>query len=248
MQKIKYSKVICSALICLSILCSFSLVSAQETTAYYTNDNGVSLSNEEYKTLTKLYWDGYQKTMTREEYNKFVENDIMNREYAEKVFYDTPMTRGTFHSSLAKKIKISRSCDENNCFITTVLTWLGVPTIKSYDVMGCSFDGGLSTITPPATKVSSSDKTFFSNDLQTFSNGFGSSFKIPTGDNLIISQDFFVTRYGHVYASYQHAMRETTLEVSRDYVISGIGFGGVFGFSDRASKIYDDMNGVDIAV
>ena len=43
-------------------------------------------------------------------------------------------------------------------------------------------------------------------------------------------------------------MSETTLAISRDYKISGIGFGGVFEFGEKASKIYDDMNGVDIAV
>ncbi len=249
MQRVRFSKLILVSLICLSIICSYTSVSAKETTSYFTNDNGVSLTKEEYDFLTKMYWDGYQKMMTKEEYKNFSDNNIMNREYAEKVVtYDLPKTRGTFHSSLAKSIKIARSCGEYDCFISVVTTWLGVPTVKSYDVMGCSFDGGIKLVSTPNTRVSSSDDTFFSQDLQKFDNGLGSSFKIPTGSNLVINQDFYVTRKGHVYASYQHAMRETTLEVSRDYKISGIGFGGVFEFGDKASKIYDDMNGVDIAV
>ena len=243
------SRLILISLLCLSFFSSFTLVSAKEI--YFTNDNGVSLTKEEYDFLTKMYWDGYQKIMTKEEYQKFDDNNIMDREYEEKVvtYNDTPLTRGTFHQSLAKSIKISRSCDSNNCAISVVLTWLGVPKVKSYDVMGCSFDNGLQLITTPHTRVSSSDKTYFSDDLQvTEKKGFGSSFKIPTGTGLIINQDFYVSRNGHVYASYQHAMSETTLAISRDYKISGIGFGGVFEFGEKASKIYDDMNGVDIAV
>lgn len=250
MHRVKYSKLILVSLICLSILCSFTLVSAKENTSYFTNDNGVSLTKEEYDFLIKMYWDGYPKMMTKKEYDKFIDNDIMNREYKEKVvtYNDVPKTRGTFHSSLAKSIKIARSCGTDDCLISVVLTWLGVPSVKSYDVMGCSFDGGIVIKSTPDTRVSSTDKTFFSEDLRLSYNGLGSSFKIPTGSNLVINQDFYVTRNGHVYASYQHAMRETTLEVSHDYTISGIGYGGVFDFGEEASEIYDNMNGVDIEV
>lgn len=250
MVRVKCSKIILVSLLCLSITCSYTLVSAKETNSYYTNDNGVSLTKEEYDFLTKMYWDGYQKIMTKEEYQKFNDNNIMNREYKENIYTedDMPLTRGTFHSTMAKSIKIARSCSADDCFISVVLTWLGVPTVKSYDVMGVSFDGNLKVITTPATRVSSTDDTFFSKDIRKFDNGFGSSFKIPTGSNLVINQDFYVTRNGHVYASYQHAMEKTTLEVSHDYVISGIGYGGVFGFGEKAEDIYDNMNGVDIEV
>ena len=35
---------------------------------YFTNENGVSLSEKEYDFFSKLYWEGYQKSLTQEEY------------------------------------------------------------------------------------------------------------------------------------------------------------------------------------
>ena len=70
------SKLILLSLLCLSFFSSFTLVSAKEI--YFTNDNGVSLTKEEYDFLTKMYWDGYQKMMTKEEYQRFDDNNIMD--------------------------------------------------------------------------------------------------------------------------------------------------------------------------
>lgn len=249
----KYSKFILILLIMLSITYSFTVVSAEENNVYFTNENGVSLTKEEYDFLTKMYWDGYQKIMTQEEYRNFNDNDIMHGEFNKKkiIVDDNPLTRGSFHSTAAKSIEIATSCLESpDCFVSIVATWLGSPVVRSYDVMGC-YLSRVSLTSVPVTRVSSKDDTYFTNDdkdLQTFDNGYGTSFKLPTGSNVIINQDFYVSKGGRVFASYQHAREDITYKVSKDYTISKIGYGGVFEFGKEGKEVYDQMNGVDIAV
>lgn len=245
----KYSKLVLVSLICLSIMCSYSVVSAKEiSNSYFTNENGVSLTKEEYDFLTNMFWDGYQKIMTQDEYNDFKENDIMNREFNSKTIIDEdkPMTRGTTHTTASKSIKISSACS-SNCFISVVANWFGQPTIKSYDVMG-SYLSGVSLQSTPSTRVSSSASTFFSSDIKKSGNNFGVSFKIPTGSNLVINQSFYASKGGRIYSSYQHAMKNTTLATSKSYNFSLVGYGGVFGFTGEARNVYDAMNGVDINI
>ena len=43
-------------------------------------------------------------------------------------------------------------------------------------------------------------------------------------------------------------MSNTTLAVSQQFNVSRIGYGGVFSFYGTATSVYDNMNGVDIAV
>lgn len=245
----KYSKLVIVSLICLSIMCSYSLVSAKETSnSYFTNENGVSLTKEEYDFLTKMYWDGYQKMMTQDEYNKFVENDIINGEFNTKTVTveDNPLTRGTSHTTASKSIKISASCS-SNCLVAVTAKWLAQPTIRSYDVMG-SYLSGVSLQSTPNTRVSSSSSTSFPTDIKKSGNNFGVSFKLPSGSNVIINQDFYASKGGKIYSSYQHAMSNTTLATSKNYSFSLVGYGRVFQFNGTAKDVYDAMNGVDISV
>jgi len=247
----KYSKIVMTVVICLSLLCSYRNVSAKETGAYFTNKNGVSLTKEEYDYLTELYFDGYQKIMTQEQYQRFVDNDIISREIESKsvILTDGPLTRGPSHVTFAKRLDITKSCDESNCLITSKLKWLGTPVVKGYDVMG-SYIEGVEIIGTPTTLISTPEKTVITEekDMQMFDNGFGTTFIVPDGADPIISQDFLCTGSGHIYSSYQHAMSAISREDSRNFTMSGIGYGGVFEFKGKAKELYDEMNGVDIAV
>ena len=256
MVREKFSKLILVSLICLSIMCSYSVVSAKETNVYFTNDNGVSLTKEEYDFLVKMYCDWYTKLMTKKEYQEFNDKKIIEREYEEKtVTYDEkPLTRGSYHETAAKSLKISKACDsDGECFIVVNATWNGVPTVKSYDLMGSYLNGDIELVSGPDTRVSSSEKAFFASDMKKTKNGFGFSFKLPGGEYHVISQSFHVQKkenfeYASIFSSYQHARRETTLEVSQDYKISLVGEGHVFDFGEDAYDVYDHMNGVDIEI
>lgn len=71
---------------------------------------------------------------------------------------------------------------------------------------------------------------------------------MPSGSNIIINQTFSTTKNGTIYASYQHAISNTSLSTSQNYTFSNLGYGRVFLFNGSARNIYDAMNGVDINI
>lgn len=242
----KYSKVIVAILLCMTCLFSIKEVNAKEV--YYTNKNDVALSKEEYDFFTKMYWDGYQESMTKAEYEEFVNMDFLNAEFDSKtkVFY--PMqTRDTEIATPAKSLKITKLCSDN-CRISVIATWLGNPTTRSYDVIGAYLDG-VELQSTPNTSVVSTTETKVALNLKKQANGFGTSLLLPeTGSEIKIRQSYYVSKGGRVYASYQHAMRNSTLPTSQSFNISVFGYGNVFDFYGDAKGVYDEMNGVDIDV
>ena len=156
------------------------------------------------------------------------------------------MPYGTTITTEGRTLKISKACT-TNCILVVTLNWLISPPIKSYDVIGAYFDGTLLVGIPETTIVVGNSKTEIT-DLKKTANGIGSSFKLPSGFNVKVTQTFTVKKGGHVYASYQHAVQNSSLAISKDYTFSKLGYGSVFSFSTNAKKYYDGMNGVDIAV
>lgn len=218
-------------------------VSAAE---YYKNDNGVTLSKEEYDFLSYMFWDGCQSLMTKVDYEKFINSDIMNGELDSKI-YNEPMTRATSIENNNRTFKISKSCT-TNCLISVTLTWKNNPTVKSHDVMGAYLDG-TSLQNTPTTMILTSNGSTKITDLKKANNGFGVSMLLPkSGNNIVINQNFRVSKGGTVYASYQHAMQNITLGDSKNYTFSKAGYGQVFKFSGTAASVYDRFNGVNISV
>lgn len=71
---------------------------------------------------------------------------------------------------------------------------------------------------------------------------------MPNESNVIATITFTTTKGGTVYGSYQHAMRNTTENISKQYSINENGFGRVFDFTGTARNIYDNAPGVDMVV
>lgn len=243
----KYSKILIVSIFCLTCLFGQKDVNAKERNIVYTNSNGVSLTQEEYDFFTKVYWDGYQKDLTEEVYNEYVDLDFLNAEFDSKTVTEIPKTRGASFSSNYKSIKISKICDDN-CRMVVVADWLVNPNIRSYDVIG-AYLSGVELESTPNTRVVSSTQTKVALNIKKQSKGFGTSVLLPdTGSNVKINQDFYVSKGGYVYASYQHAMEKTTLATSQKFNVTGLEYGGVFSFYDEAYDTYDAMPGVDIEV
>lgn len=233
--------------ICLGILFSLNQVDAKEI--YYTNSKGVSMTEDEYQFIGELYKDGFQEHITPELYDNIIDNNLMDREIEKKsiVVRDNPFARGSYHTTSYKQLSIAKSCDSINCLIVISLNWLANPAVRSYDVMGALFHNVTRQSTPVTTYVDS----ISSNNTGTYkyaSDGFGASFKLGTGSNLYITQQFYVSRGGTVFGSYQHATSAVTLNQSRDYTFSIAGFGSVFAFGSAGRDAYDGMTGVDITV
>ena len=242
--------------ILLAVLCVFGItknVHAEE--AYYTNQNGVEFSREEYEFLTTFYNPKHPDIMTREMYDQFIEDDLMNSD-VEIVTYSEPQLpllnpnitpNSTSHSTSAKTVQIGKGCNPMFCAINIQNTWHESPNVRSWDNIGAYLDG-TSLISHEDTYVySTSGVNHFENLITT--NGIGNSVELPsTGEDIVISISFKVNRNGTVYGSYQHAMQNTTLANSQNYTLSIGGYGGVFLYNGTAIGIYDGMNGVDIDV
>ena len=137
-----------------NLLCIFSLflfisnVQAKKD-VYFVNSNDVEFTKAEYDFISYMFWDGVQDYMSLDDYNEFIESDIMNGTI-DSVMYDYPLTRATSIEDANRTLKIVKSCS-SNCFVSVTLTWKSLPTIRSYDVIGAYLDGTELENTPTTT-------------------------------------------------------------------------------------------------
>lgn len=222
---------------------------------YYTTPNGIELTREEYDFLAMFYGEEYLDLMTRDMYDEFVEDDLINSDVKIKTYNEPQLAllnpgmspRSQSHSTSAKTVQIGRACLTSYCIMSLKNTWHGSPSVRSWDNIGAYLDG-ISLLKHNHTYVSSTAGDVFYSNLNT-TNGIGNSVKLPdTGEDIIISMSFKVSRGGTVYGSYQHAMQNTTLANSENYTLDILGYGNVFLYYGTAVGIYDGMNGVDIDV
>lgn len=244
------SKIIKICLIAFTTIVMCNKVFANEI--YYTNNNGVIFTEEEYDFLTKMYWDGCQELFTQKDYEDFVNSKIIEGEFqsVEASFNDNIFIRPLSENSAetnSKIIKLSTSC-QSDCTVSVTVTWKTLPNTRSYDVIGARLSGN-KLIDVDSTKAISTTKTNRSSEIKKLDNGFGVSVLLPnTGTTFIINQSYTVTKGGIIYASYQHAKSSISLANSKNYTISDQGYGGVFKFSGTASNVYDQMRGVSLTV
>ena len=240
----------------LAVICIFGITkNVYAEGAYYTTQNGIELTREEYEFLTTFYGEEYLDIMTKTMYEEFVQDDLINSDVEIKTYNEPQLSllnpnmspRSTSHSTPYKTVQISRGCLPTYCIINLKNTWHVSPSVRSWDNIGAYLDG-VNLLQHYDTYVSSTaGDTFFSN-LKT-TDGIGNSVKLPdTGENIIINMSFKVSRGGTVYGSYQHAMQNTTLANSQNYTLDYLGEGGVFLYYGNAIGVYDGMNGVDIDV
>lgn len=233
-------------LIMLLIVLSFNnKVLAKEN--YYINDFGVAFNKEEYDFLSMMFWEGCQNLINEDEYQKFINSNIMKGKITIKESEGSISAYGSTTSTNEKNLKIVSSCT-TDCLISVTATWFKLPPVKSYDVIGARFiKTSLKELL--RTSVKSSTGTTYSSEAKKFNNGFGVSIALPKyGNSIIVSQTYRVNKGGTVYASYQHAIKSISLENSKNYIIDSAGYGKVFKFNGVATTTYDKMSGVDIAV
>lgn len=171
--------------------------------------------------------------------------DLFNKPI-EKNVVDYPLTRGPSVTSNLRTLTIAKSCS-NDCMISLVNSWNGIPTVKSYDTVGARVSGvTITSIKNVLVSGYNYAKTY--NNPQTFSNGFGYSILVPNVSDIRISVTFITSKGGIVYGSYQHATSNITEAISKQYSIGVGGYGKVFIYSGIAKSVYDNAPGVDINV
>lgn len=217
-------------------------------TNFYQNSNGVVLNEKEYDFFSKMYWDGYQKFVTLDEYTSLKENGFFNQDIESKKISEPIMPLSTGYETGSKILQISKVC-ASNCFVAITASWKTIPKVKSYDVIGALLTDGVSRDSTPSTKLYAGSNTYSSSEIKYSNNGFGVSIKLPsTNETIKITQTFYAKGSGTIYASYQHATSNIALANSKSYNINYSGYGRVFDFYGKAYGIYDGMGGVDINI
>jgi hypothetical protein len=233
------------------ILCIFGVANVEaKEEVVFTSSNGVELTAKEYSFLVNAYNKDFPKNMTQEEYDFFKKGNYFDSTIEKKTYTEnnSKIKQGTYYSTASKSIQITKAYSSSNCAITITATWFGDPSIKSYDLIGAYLQN-VSRVGSVLTRSYSTTSSTAPSYTKTTANGVGASIRVPTaGSNISLYQAFTTTKGGTVYASYQHALANTTLAVSKQYNFSIIGYGNVFSFYGSAAGLYDRMNGVNISV
>lgn len=114
-------KIITTLLLLLVVCCIPTIVSAKELNEIYTNQNGVAIESNVYDKLCNIYSKNYIETITQDEYNNLMENnlkDIEIKEYTDEGI----QTRGSYFSTNAKAVRLIK----NGNYITMMASWKGV--------------------------------------------------------------------------------------------------------------------------
>ncbi len=238
-------KILIFSIALLSIVLNVNYVSAKNGT--YMNSKGVNMTLEEYNDLSKIYSKDYIEFVSESTFNEiknYKTNDLIIKDGNDLI---QPLS-GSYTTNY-KSIKIIK----NGTHITLLLTWLKLPATRSYDVFGIRFDGPAlngGVVFQQVYDVDETLKAGYTHYLQTFSNGFGTSFLLPssTFTSLQASIDFNISGSGRIYGTYQHAQKKVTLANSKNYTISNLGYGKVLKFSSSVKENYDAMSGVYLDV
>ena len=217
---------------------------------YYTNSNGINLTEKECNFVVKMYDEHYLEIMNQDDYNIVKKMDVNNRdvEIVEKE-PDYIGSRSTYLETQAKKLVISKSCSGNFCAILVTNTWKYIPRVKSYDVIGVMLVGTTFANSDHYTSFKFDSTSHVCTNYVTASNGVGCSYKLDANatEEFYTSQFIDVRTGGNVYASYQHAGKSVSLSTSKNYRFHINGYGNVFLFNTNAGKdAYDAMGGVYI--
>lgn len=165
------------------------------------------------------------------------------------------------HETTYKRITIIDDYIGGNSHRVMVYTqWLVTPATKSFDVTAMRIDGG--TVVEGTQDGTQTywkdgaydyvDYSYNGTNIRKTDNGFGISMNLVNGASYFetdISANVISTSQNAVaYGTYQHAVRDVTLDQSQSYTISHNGLGGVLNFTNSVYNNYDGMTGVSIAL
>ena len=252
-------------------------VNASETeeSIYYTNNNGISMSEREYNNLLNLGFKDFEianmdiKTFNenkdyddafleveahryyRTEYSAIDGSVISNVEISKQEFDNAKLNcRGDGHSMTSYKDLTSTIIyvNSNAKRYRASLTWLNIPSVRSYDIIGIGFSDGNINVASSVPSLSSTYCTS-ANNCTTVNSGYaykntisgsGASFPLPSGIIISLYTTFYYNiaknsgvgtiTYLRMAADYAHATSTVTLNQSKQY---GLG-------------VVPNMNGFDL--
>lgn len=248
-------KRVVSLLVLSTAIIGIGKVSAESSNnIYYTNANGINLTEKEYNLVKNMFNEKFIEQMNQEDYDFINRIDVNNKDVELTIKEPDYIQSRTssYVETQAKRLVIAKSCNGNVCNVTLANTWKYEPKVKSYDVIGAKFSN--------TSRSSDSQVTLFKMDGTNYkcteyvlkTEGIGCSYKLKSdvSDELYIYMNFDVYNTGGlVYGSYQHATSSVTLSQSKNYTFSLGGYGNVFLFNTtKAKDSYDGMGGVSMYV
>lgn len=240
-------------LVCALFVINVLSVNVHANDVYYTNKNGVSMTEKQYNFFGELYFDGYQEHVTQEKFNKYLSMGLYDKKINKKETEDfetgVESPRALIHETTAKKLTLAYVCSGKYCSMITSLQWKGTPKVISYDVIGSYLYGDISRDNTPTTYLNWSGQSIIFTDRVYSGNGYGCTVLLQKSSKamqIVQDVDVYVNGDGTFYSSYQHATKRITLETSKKYTTGFGGDGGVFFFYGSAVGVYDQMGGVDV--
>ena len=250
------------------------------------NNNGIEISEEDYNNFLKIHTPEYIMLMDEEKYERLKNLDYSNIEtletYVESTYnsllglttekeiskeeYENfnpimPILgdKGASGETSAKKIVMGVIGDTTWNYVTLTATWKGIPSTRSFDVIGIRgygvrFRNGSQSgeqIYKLNGEYQRISYAWDGTNIQKHDNGFGISMNI-VNDNITelqLAVDCDVTPTVNspaVYGSYQHAVSSVTLAQSQNYTLGVEGLGRVFVYPYSISQKYDGMTGLTI--
>ncbi|MDE6284886.1 MAG: hypothetical protein K2M17_04000 [Bacilli bacterium] len=227
-----------------------SVMTEEEVNKYLSYDLENTITEDVYYKGVSRNNESYTWTEVSEEEYEAVDPNIMpaatevSTNYKRLAISATPLSGGTYS-------------------FYEVASWKYMPAVRSYDVIAFRFrnvailtnsqsglqaykragDSAFSSIGygPNGTNISKQDA------------GFGISMNLVDlsidAIELSLSAEGMVSGSDpYVYGAYQHAIQGVTLAQSKDYTISGAGFGNVVNFSPTQQNKFDGMRGVEISL
>lgn len=219
---------------------------------YYTNSNGVSMTETQYNYLKEMFFEDYPNYVTEAEYNELLTKNMFTKEIEKKTVVDESsptITRSSYHETNAKVLTLSQSCGTAECLMVFTNAWKGEPSVKSYDLIGSLLFGDLTLNSGITSKLYFSGGTLYGDGTKYSNKGWGVSFLLPNSTTTItVTQHFYVYGEGTVFSSYQHAVKRISLATSQKFTCNFGGWGGVFDFYGSAVGKYDHTAGVDMGI
>ncbi len=222
--------------------------------AYYKNENGLELTEFQYKVLVDMFSEEKVESFTEEDYNALHVERMIEGEYEYKVqeietpveSYPGGLVPYVFHETPSKKLTLAKFCYTDYCSIVVTLDWKKAPAVASYDVIGIRvansmiYDNTNSFVARMDGKFITSYARAVKTEL-----GLADVFKITNGITYV-TMDTKVrkTNNGVVYGSYQHATKAITLTNASNFTFAGTGYGSVFLWPSSIRSTYDNMSGV----
>lgn len=180
-------------------------------TTYYLNPNYFPLSTISNSSSNSI-------EITKEEYDSIDEQIITNGNASVETTYKK-LTTYILESGNYFRYKV-------------VLTWKNFPKVRSYDIIAIGFypsvkmRGTIPNFSQKYCKKNNDCKTITTNNPQKFTQGVGTTFKLPEGDLTSLSQTFYFDVEKNTDATiikqiaagdYSHSIRSVSLSEGKNY-------------------------------